>query len=100
MLGAAAACGVLATLASLFKLSKREEVVQHAPSVLHSLKACNTLSSTNPLLRKLSIKLAQVGSDNLCLCVASRGHVIALGSCLSACTSGLLAVPARTALSG
>ena len=59
MQGMTAACGVLATLASLFKLSKRENVMEHAHRVLHSLKACNCLSSRNTLLRKLGIKLAQ-----------------------------------------
>ena len=69
MQGTAAASGVLATLASLFKLSKREEIAQHAPSVLQGLKACNTLTSDNTLLRKLSIKLSQVSNnDYLYMC--------------------------------
>lgn len=59
MQGMAAASGVLATLASLFKLSKRENVMEHGHRVLQSLKACNCLSSRNTLLRKLGIKLAQ-----------------------------------------
>ena len=59
--GMTAASGVLATLASLFKLSKREDVDKHAPGVLRTLKTCNTLNSSSSLLRKLSIKLAQVG---------------------------------------
>ena len=58
--GMAAACGILSTLASLFKLSKREEIEGHAPAVLQCLKAWNTLSSGNLIVRKLSIKLAQV----------------------------------------
>ena len=65
MQGVAAACGVLATLASLFKLSKREEVVEYAPTVLRSLKTCNCLNSTTTLIRKLSIKLAQVREEVL-----------------------------------
>ena len=60
--GMTAASGVLATLASLFKLSKREDIEKHAPDILRTLKACNTLNSSNTLLRKLSIKLAQVGT--------------------------------------
>jgi hypothetical protein len=59
MQGMAGACGILATLAHLFKLSKREEVLELAHSVLHTLKTCNSLHSSNTLLRKLSIKLAQ-----------------------------------------
>lgn len=69
MQGMAAACGVLATLASLFKLSKRESVVDYAPSVLQSLKACNSLSSGNALLRKLSIKLTQASDKTDSICV-------------------------------
>lgn len=64
MQGMAVACGALATLASLFKHSKREEIVEHAPSVLQGLKAGHTLTSGNILLRKLSIKLAQVGRND------------------------------------
>jgi lantibiotic modifying enzyme len=63
MQGMAGACGILATLAHLFKLSKREEVLELAHSVLHTLKTCNSLHSSNTLLRKLSIKLAQVEMD-------------------------------------
>ena len=59
--GVTAASGVLATLASLFKLSKREDVEDHASDVLRTVKACNTLNSGYTMLRKLSIKLAQVG---------------------------------------
>ena len=59
--GLTAACGILATLASLFKLSKREDIEDHASDVLRTLKTCNTLNSGNAMLRKLSIKLAQVG---------------------------------------
>ena len=58
----AAASGVLATLASLFKLSKREEIVEHVPRVLQSLKNSGTLDSSNSVIRKLSIKLAQVAT--------------------------------------
>jgi hypothetical protein len=57
--GVTAASGVLATLASLFKLSKREDVEDHASDVLRTVKACNTLNSGYTMLRKLSIKLAQ-----------------------------------------
>ena len=54
---------MLATLAHLFKLSKREEVLELAHDVLCTLKSCNSLHSSNTLLRKLSIKLAQVRID-------------------------------------
>lgn len=60
MQGMAAVCGVLATLSSLFKHSKREEMVDYAPNVLLQLKACNCISCDNTLVRKLSIKLTQV----------------------------------------
>lgn len=73
MQGMAAACGVLATLASLFKLSKRESVVEYAPSILQSLKACNSLSSGNALLRKLSIKLTQASYIKLIVFVVLLG---------------------------
>ena len=59
--GITGACGVLATLASLFQLSKRDDIESHVPDVLKTLKASNTLTSDTTMLRKLSIKLAQVG---------------------------------------
>ena len=99
MQGTAAASGVLATLASLFKLSKREEIAQHAPSVLQGLKACNTLTSDNTLLRKLSIKLSQVSNnDYIPVHVPCNSCIAASWSCLLTCTSGVLAVPARAAV--
>eukprot|EP00731_Ephydatia_muelleri_P028539 Em0020g183a len=52
-------CGVLLALSSLFKLAKREEVVEHAPVVLKALSACCLADSSNTLLRKLNMKLAQ-----------------------------------------
>lgn len=58
--GMAGASGIMATLASIFKLSKRDDIENYAPDVLRTLQLSNTLKSRNSFLRKLGIKLAQV----------------------------------------
>ncbi|XP_033630444.1 tubulin-specific chaperone D-like [Asterias rubens] len=59
MSGMALLSGVLASLASLFKLGKREDIVDYAPAVLERLVACKLLSSENTQIRKLAMKLIQ-----------------------------------------
>ena len=60
MQGMTVLTGVLTTLSSLFKHGKREEMVEYAPTILTHLAKCDLANSTNTLLRKLNIKLAQV----------------------------------------
>ncbi|XP_072167628.1 tubulin-specific chaperone D-like [Diadema setosum] len=52
-------CGVLSTLAQLFKLGKRSDLLSYAPVVLQVLTQCQLCSHVNTQLRKLSIKLVQ-----------------------------------------
>lgn len=59
MQGMSILAGVLKTLATLFKISKREELVPNAPKVLEILRQCGFSHSSNTLIRKLNIKLIQ-----------------------------------------
>ena len=97
----ASLCGVLATLAALFKHSKREEIVSFAPQVLAQLTGCNIIYSNNTLIRKFAVKLAQV-SQVLCgqtPCIIQLSHA-ALRNHLPPSTSAVVEVPAGPALSG
>ncbi|XP_022110714.1 tubulin-specific chaperone D-like isoform X2 [Acanthaster planci] len=59
--------GLLYTLASLFKIGKREDLVEYAPVVLERLVACHLFDSNNTQLHKLAIKLTQrLGLTFLC----------------------------------
>ncbi|XP_067133607.1 tubulin-specific chaperone D [Centruroides vittatus] len=51
--------GILATLALLFKLGKREDMKQYGASVLKSILECNFQNSKNALVQKLMLKLIQ-----------------------------------------
>ncbi len=55
--------GILKTLSTLFKITKREDMVSYAPRVLKLLSGCDLSASYNTQLRKLNIKLTQV---NIC----------------------------------
>ncbi|XP_067672679.1 tubulin-specific chaperone D-like [Haliotis asinina] len=59
MMGTNQLSGVLMTMALLFKQSKREDLLQYAPSVLTNVKDSNMMESGNTILRKLTIKLIQ-----------------------------------------
>ncbi|XP_064407047.1 tubulin-specific chaperone D-like isoform X2 [Halichondria panicea] len=51
--------GILKTLSTLFKITKREDMVSYAPRVLELLSGCGLSQSYNTQLRKLNIKLTQ-----------------------------------------
>ena len=55
--GMVALTGVLAALAAVFKLGKRQDLLEHAPPLLEKLDACGFAKCPNTLLRKLSAKL-------------------------------------------
>ncbi|KAG7262649.1 hypothetical protein CRUP_001489, partial [Coryphaenoides rupestris] len=51
--------GTLQSLAQLFKHGKRDDFLQHAPTVLQCLDQKRLLDSDHEMLRKLSVKLVQ-----------------------------------------
>ncbi|XP_050391441.1 tubulin-specific chaperone D [Patella vulgata] len=59
MLGINKACGVLSTIALLYKHGKREDVLQYAPKVLDGISECNLKEKENSILRKIAIKVTQ-----------------------------------------
>ncbi|XP_046352911.2 tubulin-specific chaperone D-like [Haliotis rufescens] len=59
MMGTNLLSGVLMTMALLFKQSKREDLLQYAPTVLTNVRESNMMESGNTILRKLTVKLIQ-----------------------------------------
>ncbi|XP_038066750.1 tubulin-specific chaperone D-like [Patiria miniata] len=59
MIGMTFLSGLLYTLASLFKIGKREDLVEYAPVILERLVACQMFDSNNTQLHKLAMKLIQ-----------------------------------------
>lgn len=51
--------GILATLALLFKLGKREDMKQYGENVLKNVLECNFKNSKNAIVQKLMLKLIQ-----------------------------------------
>ena len=51
--------GILLALSTLYKFSKREEIVKYSPTVLQRIKALDLYSNKRTLIRKLNCKVLQ-----------------------------------------
>ena len=51
--------GILLSLSTLYKFSKREEIVKYSPTVLERIKALNLFSNKHTIIRKLNCKVLQ-----------------------------------------
>ncbi len=85
--------GILKTLSTLFKITKREDMVSYAPRVLELLSGCGLSQSYNTQLRKLNIKLTQVNNRTLTSQLkesftAPWNDVSGISSCLMALSEG------------
>ena len=51
--------GILLSLSTLYKFSKREEIVRYSPTVLERVKALDLFSNKHTIIRKLNCKVLQ-----------------------------------------
>ncbi|ESP04000.1 hypothetical protein LOTGIDRAFT_156603 [Lottia gigantea] len=59
MIGINITCGILSSIALLYKHGKREDMLQYAPDVLEGISECNLKEKPNSILRKTAIKVIQ-----------------------------------------
>ena len=57
--GLSTICGILNALSTLYKLSKREEIVKYSPTVLERIKSLDLFSNKHTVVRKLNSKVLQ-----------------------------------------